>query len=60
MELAGTIGNVGVIRLGGAYDGGGWRITLDATRGDQLRLAMDNIYQGMDYQVVEATYRRAG
>jgi hypothetical protein len=61
MELAGTVDDAGVIRVEGAYDGGRWRITLQGGgAGSQVGLTMDNIYRGLDYRVVDASYRRSG
>lgn len=58
MTLRGTIDDDGVIRLAGSYGGGGWRVAIDPTAEEQLRMTMDNIFEASDYQVVEASYRR--
>lgn len=59
MVLDGSVDEHGVIRLKGSYAAGGWRIAVDPSDSDRLRLTMDNIYEDLDYQAVEATYERA-
>ncbi|WP_046468363.1 DUF1579 family protein [Allosalinactinospora lopnorensis] len=60
MECRGTIGEDGVLSVEGSYaEDAGWRIRVDPGAPEQLRLAMDNIMPGTDYQVVEAVYSRA-
>jgi hypothetical protein len=62
MELSGSIDDGGVIRLEGTYpEDNRWRVIIDPTDADQVRMAMDNVMPSydVDYQVVEAAYKRA-
>ncbi|GAA3722958.1 hypothetical protein HDA32_000771 [Spinactinospora alkalitolerans] len=59
MECRGAIGADGVLNVRGSYaEDAGWRIRVDPNDPAHLRLAMDNIMPGADYQVVEAIYSR--
>ncbi|MGQ0838111.1 DUF1579 family protein [Actinokineospora sp.] len=62
MEMTGEVDEHGVIRLEGGYSNSArWRLVVDTSDSARLRLAMDNVMPDMDldYQAVEATYRRA-
>jgi hypothetical protein len=62
MELSGSIDDGGVIRLEGTYpEDNRWRVIIDPTDAEQVRMAMDNVMPSydVDYQVVEAAYKRA-
>lgn len=66
LNLAGDIGDDGVIRLTGWYAAPpgpdwGWQIHIDPGDGNGGRITMNNLVPGHDpYQVVEAMYRREG
>ncbi|MER6999081.1 hypothetical protein [Streptomyces sp. NPDC000410] len=59
MRLTGVLDAEGAASVEGAYGTeAGWRIRLGATP-EGLLLAMDNLMEGLDYQVVEASFARS-
>ncbi|WP_205660466.1 DUF1579 family protein [Amycolatopsis antarctica] len=59
MVCEGRLGDDGDIRVEGSYGrDAGWRLRLGAAGGRSLRIAMDNLGPGMDYQVVDASFSR--
>ncbi|MDP9442820.1 MAG: DUF1579 domain-containing protein [Actinomycetota bacterium] len=62
MWCTGDVDEAGALHLHGRYDGGRWRIHVDAGPSrDALRIVMDNAIgdDGEPYPVVEATYAPA-